>query len=298
MPIVFLLLFVFVFGGTLGAGLGGASGRSRRVRRLRDARHPGASAIASAAQGTAIAVAMDMTRGHHRPVPHDVDRPRVGAHRARRWRRRPDDDRPRDRRRPSRCSSVSGPTRTSSSGSPRSGVLAMASFALSGCRWRWVSSAKSVEAASNTADAADPPAVLRQRLRADRVDARRAALVRRVPAVHADHRHRCAGCSPATAIGISALLAVAWCAAIALVGYVWARRSLRTPSRALSHCRTVCSALPRRRARRTVDGAQRLSAYSLSRPRLMIVFWISLVPSPMSRNGASRMSRSISYSLE
>jgi hypothetical protein len=38
--------------------------------------------------------------------------------------------------------------------------------------------------------------------------------------------------------------------------------------------------------------------YSLSRPREMIVFWISLVPSPMSRNGASRMSRSISYSLE
>ena len=30
----------------------------------------------------------------------------------------------------------------------------------------------------------------------------------------------------------------------------------------------------------------------------MIVFWISLVPSPMSRNGASRMRRSISYSLE
>ncbi len=43
---------------------------------------------------------------------------------------------------------------------------------------------------------------------------------------------------------------------------------------------------------------QRLSAYVFSRPRLMIVFWISLVPSPMSRNGASRMSRSISYSFE
>ena len=40
------------------------------------------------------------------------------------------------------------------------------------------------------------------------------------------------------------------------------------------------------------------SAYSLSSPREMIVFWISDVPSPMSRNGASRMSRSISYSLE
>ena len=35
MPIVFLLLFVFVFGGTLGAGLGGAVRRPRGVRRLR-----------------------------------------------------------------------------------------------------------------------------------------------------------------------------------------------------------------------------------------------------------------------
>ena len=38
--------------------------------------------------------------------------------------------------------------------------------------------------------------------------------------------------------------------------------------------------------------------YSRSRPLLMMVFWISLVPSPMSRNGASRISRSISNSLE
>ena len=38
--------------------------------------------------------------------------------------------------------------------------------------------------------------------------------------------------------------------------------------------------------------------YSASRLLLMIVFWISLVPSPISRNGASRINRSISYSLE
>jgi serine/threonine-protein kinase HipA len=44
--------------------------------------------------------------------------------------------------------------------------------------------------------------------------------------------------------------------------------------------------------------AQRLMPYSFSRPRLMMVFWISEVPSPISRNGASRISRSISYSLE
>ena len=40
MPIVFLLLFVYVFGGTLGAGLGGAVRRPRRVRQLRRARDP------------------------------------------------------------------------------------------------------------------------------------------------------------------------------------------------------------------------------------------------------------------
>jgi len=38
--------------------------------------------------------------------------------------------------------------------------------------------------------------------------------------------------------------------------------------------------------------------YSRSSPREMIVFWISDVPSPISRNGASRISRSISYSFE
>ena len=30
----------------------------------------------------------------------------------------------------------------------------------------------------------------------------------------------------------------------------------------------------------------------------MIVFWISLVPTPIKRNGASRISRTISYYLE
>ena len=66
MPLVFLLLFVYVFGGTLGSGLGGVSG----------AVHGGRSAyanyvapaiillaVAAAAQGTAIAVAQDMTEG-------------------------------------------------------------------------------------------------------------------------------------------------------------------------------------------------------------------------------------------
>ena len=62
MPIVFLLLFVYVFGGTLGAGLGGASGgRAEYV----DYVAPGIllMTVAAAAQGTAISVAMDMTEG-------------------------------------------------------------------------------------------------------------------------------------------------------------------------------------------------------------------------------------------
>ena len=61
-PIVLLLLFVFVFGGTLGAGLGGLSGgRAEYVAYVT----PGILLItlAGAAQGTAIAVAMDMKEG-------------------------------------------------------------------------------------------------------------------------------------------------------------------------------------------------------------------------------------------
>jgi ABC-2 type transport system permease protein len=62
MPIVFLLLFVYVFGGTLGNGLGGAAGgRSAYLEYV----VPGIllMTVASAAQGTAITVAMDMTEG-------------------------------------------------------------------------------------------------------------------------------------------------------------------------------------------------------------------------------------------
>ena len=62
MPVVLLLMFVFVFGGTLGAGLGGpAGGRAEYVNFVT----PGILIIgvASAAQGTAIAVAMDMNEG-------------------------------------------------------------------------------------------------------------------------------------------------------------------------------------------------------------------------------------------
>lgn len=67
MPLMFLLLFVYVFGGTLGSGLGSGmpaglhGGRSAYA----DYVAPGiiVMAVAAAAQGTAIAVAQDMTEG-------------------------------------------------------------------------------------------------------------------------------------------------------------------------------------------------------------------------------------------
>jgi ABC-2 type transport system permease protein len=61
MPIVFLLLFVYVFGAQLGAGLGAHNGRSAYL----DYVVPGVLlvVIASAVQGTSIMVAMDMTGG-------------------------------------------------------------------------------------------------------------------------------------------------------------------------------------------------------------------------------------------
>jgi ABC-2 type transport system permease protein len=61
-PVVFLLLFVYVFGGTLGAGLGAASsGRADYLAYVT----PGIllMAVAGVAQGTAISVSMDMTEG-------------------------------------------------------------------------------------------------------------------------------------------------------------------------------------------------------------------------------------------
>lgn len=63
LPIVFLLLFVYVFGGTLGAGLGGPTigGRAEYLAYV----VPGILLMTAAGgmQGTAISVAMDMTEG-------------------------------------------------------------------------------------------------------------------------------------------------------------------------------------------------------------------------------------------
>jgi ABC-2 type transport system permease protein len=71
MPVIFLLLFVYVFGGTLGAGLGGAAGggagggmgggRGAYLNYVT----PGIvlMTVATAATGTAVLIAMDMTEG-------------------------------------------------------------------------------------------------------------------------------------------------------------------------------------------------------------------------------------------
>jgi ABC-2 type transport system permease protein len=72
MPVVFLLLFVYVFGGTLGSGLGRGMPAGLRSSLPGGGRAAYADyvapaiilmAVAAAAQGTAIAVAQDMTEG-------------------------------------------------------------------------------------------------------------------------------------------------------------------------------------------------------------------------------------------
>jgi ABC-2 type transport system permease protein len=60
-PIVFLLLFVYVFGGTMGAGLPGSGGRQDYLAYITPAILM--ITVASVAAGTAISVASDMTGG-------------------------------------------------------------------------------------------------------------------------------------------------------------------------------------------------------------------------------------------
>lgn len=61
LPVIFLLLFVYVFGGTLGAGLGHGSGRDAYVNFVA----PGIIllTVAGAAIATSVSVATDMTEG-------------------------------------------------------------------------------------------------------------------------------------------------------------------------------------------------------------------------------------------
>jgi len=63
MPIVFLLLFVYVFGGTLGAGLGGPAADGRAAYANYVAPAIILMTVTATVQGTAISIAMDMTEG-------------------------------------------------------------------------------------------------------------------------------------------------------------------------------------------------------------------------------------------
>ncbi len=186
MPIVLLLLFVYVFGGQLGAGLGAHEGRHAYL----DYVVPGLLLItvASAVQGTSIMVAMDMTGGI-------IDRFRTMAI--------------------ARASVLTGHVLGSliqtlagmailigvafglgfrSSAGPLEwlamiGILALFAFALTWLAVALGLAAKSVETASNT------PMILlllflRQRVRAHGHDAGGATPIRRVPAPDPRRRYR------------------------------------------------------------------------------------------------------------
>ena len=221
MPVIFLLLFVYVFGGTLGAGLGGvAGGRAVYVNYVT----PGIIllTVAAAAQATAISVAMDTTEGI-------VARFRTMAI--------------------SRASVLTGhvlgsmiqsmlgvavvigiaalvgfrPTASLAAWIAAIGVLAMMSFALI-----WLSAAlglvsKSVETASNL-----PmfllllPFLGSGFVPTDSMPAGVRWFADYQPFTPITETLR--GLLLGTPIGNNAIIAVAWCAGIALSGYLWARK--------------------------------------------------------------------------
>ncbi|MGY1830125.1 ABC transporter permease [Geodermatophilus sp. SYSU D01180] len=228
-PIVFLLLFVHVFGGTLGAGLGGpAGGRAEYVTYV----VPGVLllAVTGSAQGTAIAMAMDVTEGI-------VARFRTMSI--------------------ARASVLTGhvlgavvqtlvglavvvgvallvgfrPDAGVLEWLAAAGVLAMTAFALAWLAVAMGLATKTVEGASNL----PMPLVLLPFLASSFVP------VESMPAglrEFAEHQpftpltETLRGLLTGTAIGSSAWVATAWCAAIALAGYLWARRNYeRRPAR-------------------------------------------------------------------
>lgn len=228
-PIVMLLLFVYVFGGTLGAGLDGpGGGRAEYANYLT----PGllVLAITGAAQGTAIGIAMDVTEGiitRFRTM--SISRAAVLA------------------------GHVVGAVVQTMAGLAVvlvvavlvgfrpdadlvewvavAGVLALTSFALS-----WLSVAmglatKTVEGASNL----PMPLILLPFFGSGFVPTDSMPAGLRWFAEHQPFTpmiETLRGLLTGTAIGSGALLSVAWCAVLALVGYLWARRGYeRRPAR-------------------------------------------------------------------
>ena len=221
LPVVFLLLVVYVFGGTLGAGLGSvADSRAVYVNYVT----PGIVllTVAAAAQATAISVAMDMTEGI-------IARFRTMAI--------------------SRASVLTGhvlgsmiqsllgagavigiavligfrPTASLAAWFAAIGVLAMVSFALI-----WLSAAlglvsKSVETASNL-----PmfllllPFLGSGFVPTDSMPAGVRWFAEYQPFTPATETVR--GLLTGTPIGNNAIITAGWCAGIALLSYLWARR--------------------------------------------------------------------------
>jgi ABC-2 type transport system permease protein len=229
MPVIFLLIFVYVFGGTLGAGLGDPSGgRAEYVNYVT----PGIVLMttAGAATGTAVSVAMDVTEGI-------VARFRTMAI--------------------SRASVLTGHVVGSvlqtllsmaivvgvalligfrPTASPLEWVAAIGVLTLLVLALTWLSVAlglvsKSVESASN----APMPLMLLPFLGSGFVptDSMPAGLrwfAEYQPFTPVIETLR--GLLLGTPIGDSAILATAWCTGIALVGYLWAKRLFnRDPSR-------------------------------------------------------------------
>ena len=185
-PVILLLLFVYVFGGTLGDGLGtAASGRDAYVDYVTPAIV--LIAIAGAAQGTAISAAMDMHEGIIARF-RTMGIARVSV----------------------LMGHVLGSTLQTMAGLVVVfGVAVLVGFRPHASVVEWVGGRRSVAddhprdhvavggararsqecgGGQQPADAADPAAVPQQRVRAGRVDARGPAVVRGVAAVHAVHR--------------------------------------------------------------------------------------------------------------
>jgi ABC-2 type transport system permease protein len=219
-PIIIMLLFVYVFGATLGNGLGGTGGRADYINYVL----PGILlvTVAGTAQGTAISVAMDMTEGI-------IARFRTMAI--------------------ARVSVLTGhvlgsliqtlvsmavvigvglligfePNATAVEWLAITGVLAMVTFALI-----WLSVGcglvtRSVETASNL----PMPLMLLPFLSSGFVPTESMPTWLRWFAEYQPFTpiiETLRGLMLGTAIGSSAVLAVGWCAGIALVGYLWSKR--------------------------------------------------------------------------
>jgi ABC-2 type transport system permease protein len=235
MPIVILLLFVYVFGGTLGAGLGGPAGGRKEYLEFVT---PGILLITVAlgATGTAISVAMDMTEGIvARFKTMAIFRPSVLTGHV--------------------LGSmvqvtlalvvVTGvalligfrPSATPVEWVATAGVLAMVAFALTWLCVAFGLVTKTVEAASNL----PTPLVFLPFLSSGFVPTGSMPTVLRWFAEYqpfTPFTETVRGLLLGTAIGNSAVLTVGWCAGITLVSFVWARRLYnRDPSerRMFSH---------------------------------------------------------------